>query len=102
MLLALPGVAQAQITKVEETKDWGYSLELRDVVDNVVGVLQKTIVPLGIAMFILGAFLYVVSVNREETKNLGKGFMIGSLIGVGVVMAAKAILNLVMHIIYGT
>jgi len=71
------------------------------MVDSVVSVLQDSIVAVAVACFTIGAGLYIISGEKEDRKNQGKEFMIGSLIGVAIVVAAKAILNLTLYFIYG-
>ena len=83
------------------TSGFGFNVGFANMINNVVTVLQATITPIAIAVFSVGALLYIVSAGNEERKNLGKGFMIGALLGVGVAVAAKAILNFVIYFVYG-
>ncbi len=79
----------------------GPDLKPGDVVGNITDLLTGSIVAVGIAMFLVGALLYTISGEKEDRKNQGKDFMIGALIGVGIVVSARAILNLVLYFIYG-
>ncbi len=76
-------------------------ISVQEAIDNLVTVLQFTVIPVATAIFAVGALLYVLGADKEETKNKGKDFMIGSLIGVAIVLGARAILNLTLYFIYG-
>lgn len=76
------------------------SLTLSQIFYNIADTLLKTIGGVATALFIVGAFLYIVSLEKEERKNQGKEFMIGSLIGIGIVVGAKGILNTVMYFLF--
>ena len=73
---------------------------LPDIVNNIIETLVGTIFYVSAAIFVYGAFLYVASAFKEEQKNNGKEFMIGAIIGLGIVVCAKVILNLVLWFIY--
>lgn len=70
------------------------------VFTNITSTLAATVIPVASAIFVVGAFLYLSAAEKEERKNQGKEFMIGALIGVGVVSGAKGIVNLVLFFIY--
>ena len=76
-------------------------LSLAQIANNIISALQYTIVPLGVALFAVGAFMYTISGGSEDRKSQGKDFMIGSLIGVAVVLGAKMILNFIIYFLYG-
>lgn len=77
------------------------SLTVPLALSNFVSVMQGTIMPVCGAIFALGALLYIASAGNDERKNQGKEFMIGSVIGLGIVIAAGTILDLTMFFIYG-
>jgi len=54
------------------------------------------------AIFLAGAFFFIVSLGRESRSGLGKGMMIGAVIGAIVISGAKVILNTVMFFVYKT
>ena len=104
MLLAIPMQAHAAgglSTYTLDTQQWGFNVTAADIVSNVQSTLAMSIVAMATMGFLVGALLFILSGQNAEWKNLGKDFMIGALIGVGIVMGAKGILNLVMHFIYG-
>ena len=84
-----------------DTSKFGLNLDWGEIVTNITNVLLITIVPIATALFAVGAFLYVISGEKDERKNQGKDFMIGALIGTAVVVGAKGIVNLTMYFIYG-
>lgn len=75
-------------------------LTLQDIVTNIIETLVNTIFYVSAAIFVYGAFLYVASAFKEDQKNNGKEFMIGALIGLGIVLCAKVILNITLAFIY--
>jgi len=79
----------------------GPKLTPGEVVQNIVSLLSDSIIPVGTAMFLVGALLYAMSGEKEDRKNMGKDFMVGALIGVAIVVSAMGILNLVLYFIYG-
>jgi len=85
-----------------DTSKFGMNIEIDQIVQNIVNVLLVTIVPVATALFAVGAFLYIISGEKEDRKNRGKDFMIGALIGTAVVVGAKGIVNLTMYFIYGS
>jgi len=80
----------------------GPNLTPGQIVTNIVGVLNNTIVYVGVAAFIVGALLYATSGGKDDRKSMGKDFMVGAVIGVMIVKSAKVILNLTMYFIYGS
>jgi hypothetical protein len=98
-LLILPSTAIASHISVDTSK-WGFDLEPREIIKNIADFLRVTAVPVGTAVFVLGAFFYVISVGNEERKGTGKKFMIGSIVGVVIVMAAQVLVNFVLHFVY--
>ena len=69
--------------------------------DSIIEVLFVSVVPLALAMFLIGAFLYTISTEAEERKNQGKEYMKFALIGLAVVVGAKGILNMILFFVYG-
>ena len=81
---------------LEETS----GLTLGQIVTNITNLLSDTIFFVSTAIFIYGAFLYVLSAFKEENKANGQSYMIGALIGLAIVLTAKVTLNLVLYFIY--
>jgi len=101
--MAIPTLARADLsTYTLDTQEWGFNVTAEDVVNNVQSTLAMSIVAMAVMGFLVGALLFIVSGQNAEWKNLGKDFMLGAVMGVGIVMGAKGILNLVMHFIYGS
>lgn len=78
-----------------------FGIDVPTAFSNLASVLQNTIMPVCGAIFALGALLYIASAGNDERKNQGKEFMIGAVIGLGVVVAANTILDLTIYFIYG-
>lgn len=97
----LLGYTNMAYAKVESFNVGGSDISPADVVNNVVSLLERSIVSVATAMFLVGAFLYALSGEKEDRKNMGKDFMIGALVGVAIVVSAKLILNLTLYFIYG-
>ena len=75
---------------------------VREVIDNVTNVMAGSITAIAIAAFSVGALLFAMAGGDDSKKSQGKDFMVGACWGVGIVIGAKGILNLVMYFIYGT
>ena len=71
------------------------------VIGNIVNTLSITIFTVAGAAFLLGALMYTAGFINEENKSKGKSLMIGALIGMAVVLAARAIFNTVYAFVYG-
>lgn len=68
---------------------------------NIVGVLMNSIVSICAAVFLTGAFLYIIgSFGKEDLKSNGKNMMIGSLIGLVMVQLARAIVHVTLLFMY--
>ena len=78
-----------------------FNLEFMDVVLNAYNTLTVTIVPVATGIFVLGAFWYTLAGDQDDKKSQGKKWMIGSLVGMAVVISSKAIVNLAMLFLYG-
>ena len=77
------------------------ALSIEQIVTNVSNTLFNTIFFVSSAIFVYGALLYVLSAFKDENKNSGKSYMVGAIIGLAIVIGARAILNLVLMFIYG-
>jgi hypothetical protein len=76
-------------------------LNVPTVISNILTVMLGTITLVCIAIFIAGAFFLTISAGDEQRKSLGKDLMIGAVIGIIIVVAAKAILQLAFFFVYG-
>lgn len=84
-----------------DTSQWGFDVTAQDIVNNVANTLQSTVIAVATVSFIFGAAMYIFGGQTEAAKSSGRKYMMAAVIGVGIVMAAKQILNLVMRLIYG-
>jgi hypothetical protein len=80
----------------------GANISLGQMVINVTDMIGQSIIYIASAVFVYGALLYIFSAVREDSKNDGKQYMVGALIGFFIVYSAKWILNMVMAFIYST
>ncbi|MFA6259526.1 MAG: TrbC/VirB2 family protein, partial [Candidatus Peribacteraceae bacterium] len=104
---ALLGLLMPMISKAQgsidtlDTSQWGFDVTAEDIVNNVANTLQSTVIAVATVSFIVGATMYIFGGQKEDAKSSGRKYMMAAVIGVGIVMAAKQILNLVMRLIYG-
>ncbi|PIR53650.1 hypothetical protein COU75_04970 [Candidatus Peregrinibacteria bacterium CG10_big_fil_rev_8_21_14_0_10_42_8] len=71
------------------------------VIVNIIDTLGLTIFSLAGATFLLGALMYAAGFVNEENKSKGKNLMIGSLVGMAIVLASHTIFNTVYFFVYG-
>ncbi|MCB9808032.1 hypothetical protein H6770_02125 [Candidatus Peribacteria bacterium] len=70
-------------------------------INNIIQTLGVTIFYVSTAAFMIGALMYTAGFINEENKSKGKQLMIGALLGMGVVLSAKAIFNAAYFFVYG-
>lgn len=85
---ALPATAFAAR---ELTVNIGTSYDFQTIAENVTFFLATTITTVASAMFLVGAFMIVLSGAKEDYKQRGKDLMVGAAMSVGVVLGAYAI-----------
>lgn len=90
--------------KVTGLKQWNADNaehNFTDMFGGIVDILMNSIVSITAAVFITGALLYIIgSFGKEDLKSNGKNMMIGSLIGMAIVLFARAILHIVLYFMY--
>ena len=68
----------------------------------IIDVLMKSIVSICAAVFITGAFLYILgSFGKEDLKSNGKKIMIATIIALAIVELGRAIVAITLFFIYG-
>ncbi len=72
------------------------------VVANIIDTLGLTIFSVAGATFLLGAMMYAAGFANEDYKGTGKSLMIGSLVGMVIVLSSHAIFNTVYFFVYGS
>lgn len=95
--LLLPAGVAAQRTL---TVDIGTRLSFNQIAVNVMFFLASSITAIGIALFLVGAFMLVFSHGKDDYIQKGKDLMIGSMLGIVVVMSAVAIVRTVYFFVY--
>ena len=102
--MAIYSLVPTSVSALDDTlsvSDFGHDVTVKDVVNNIIGTLQASILYIAGAAFVVGALFYSMGGAKEDWKSTGKSIMIGSIVGLSIVVAAKAILNLTMYLIYG-
>ena len=69
-------------------------------VTNVNYAMLISVSSICLAIFIIGAFMMVISAGRDTLLQNGKSMMIGSLIGLIIVVGASAIWRTVIFVLY--
>lgn len=65
------------------------------VTGNIITFLAQSIGFVAVAMFIVGALMIVLAGVKEENKQKGKDLMLGSVLSMGVVLGAYALLRVI-------
>ena len=79
----------------------GAAHNLQPVFANLIRILTSSILSVTAAVFITGALMFIIgSFGKEDLKSNGKNMMIGSLIGMAIVLFARAILHIVLYFMY--
>jgi hypothetical protein len=73
----------------------GSSITFWGVMTNIVAFLSQYILYISGAMFVAGALMITISGVKEDYRQTGKNLMIGSVLGMGVVMGGYALLRMV-------
>lgn len=98
-LAMLPGVAAALEDRSIEVNT-GFRLSLGDVFSNLYGFLAASIVMVSTVLFLVGGFFLILSHGDSNLVDKGKKIMIGSVIGLMIVLGAYAIERTVLFILY--
>lgn len=78
----------------------GVQLSILQVMGNLVGVLATWIVALVTTLFLVGAAMTVGGAGKEEWSKRGKQVMVGSLIGMAIVLLSAVIIKFIFFVIY--
>ncbi|MCK5019490.1 MAG: hypothetical protein KAS32_20695 [Candidatus Peribacteraceae bacterium] len=76
------------------------TLTMDAIVMNAISVGVGTITAICTAIFIAGAFFIASSAGNDQRKSLGKDLMIGAVMGIAIVVAAKGIINIAYSFLY--
>ena len=79
---------------------FGSGYTIGGLANDLINLLAGAIVSISATMFIVGAFCIVLSAGKESLITRGKDLMIGSLIGMGVVLGAYAIFRTALYVFY--
>lgn len=78
----------------------GVDLTLNEFNQNFFGFLAVTIVSLCVILFLIGAFLTVLSRGKQDTVQKGKDLMLWSLVGLAVVLGSYGIVRTAFFFLY--
>jgi hypothetical protein len=78
----------------------GTALSVEAILTNIINYMALAIIFVAAASFVVGAFFITFSRGDPDQVNRGKSLLIGSLIGMGVVLGSFAILRTVLFFIY--
>lgn len=73
----------------------GTSLGFFVIIQRIITFLAASIGTIAVAMFMVGALLVTLSGVKEDLKQRGKDFMIGSVLALGIVAGAYGVLRMV-------
>jgi hypothetical protein len=93
----------SSIGKLTGLKDWNAAnaaYNFQNIVTNLINVLNNSIVPICAAIFVTGAVLFIASFGKDNIKTTGKTMMIGAVLGLVLVLFARAIINLAIIFLY--
>ena len=93
-------VAGAQSTLQVSSFGFG-NASFASIMGSLFTMLSESIIYISSAAFVVGAAVYIISVGDESRRSQGKNMMTGSLIGLALVLSAKAILDTIMYFLYG-
>ncbi|MBU0766716.1 hypothetical protein KKF55_02950 [Patescibacteria group bacterium] len=102
--LFLASVPQIAWAAADPTRSMhvGDGPSISQVIQNVGNVLITTGLTVCTAIFVIGTFFYIISLGDDQRKGLGKGMMIGAIIGAIIIASAKIIMNTTLFFVYGT
>ncbi len=95
----LPSVALA-LEERTLTVNTGVRISLEQLFNNVYSFAATSIVSICTLLFLVGAGYMVASHGKQEMVESGKKIMIGSLIGLAIVLGSYAILRTLFAILY--
>ncbi len=78
----------------------GIRISFAQALQNLTAFLAASIVSVTIVLFLVGAGYLVAAHGKTEMVDKGKKIMIGSLIGMAVVLGSYAILRTVLFLLY--
>ncbi|OGJ59240.1 hypothetical protein A2635_03765 [Candidatus Peribacteria bacterium RIFCSPHIGHO2_01_FULL_51_9] len=87
-------------TTVPLTVNIGTSASFGQVAANFIDFLTGIAIVVCGAIFLVGALFVVLSRGKDDQVQKGKDLMIGSLIGLAVIVAAYAIVGTTFHFLY--
>lgn len=90
-----PNPNGSQLTVNTTGKAGGY--QFWTIISDIMAYLTGAIGAVAITMFVVGALLVTLSGIKEDWRQKGKDFMIGSVMSLAVVLGAYALLRMVQY-----
>lgn len=78
----------------------GIKATFAQIMAQIIGSLAQASVAVCTVLFVVGAFYWVFSRGEESHVKTGKDLMIGSLVGLAVILGSYAILRTVFYYLY--
>jgi hypothetical protein len=79
----------------------GYgNMTIETLIQNLTATLMGTAYALCVAVFVGGAFFYIIALEGDQRKALGKSMMIGAIVAAIVIAGAQGIMNTVLFFNY--
>ena len=102
LLVALvPTGAFAQTVTLDITSLAFGDRTFSEIMSNILTVAQGAVVLVATVVFVAGGVMFIISGGNEDKKSRGKDLMFGSLIGLGIIIGAKGIMNISYFFVYG-
>ncbi len=95
--LSISTVASAQRTI---TLGLGVQSSVGQFIGYLINFLAVISVPVCTALFMLGAFMFVLSTGKEDRVKRGRDLMVGSVEGLAVILGSYAILRMFLYVLY--
>lgn len=80
---------------------FGSQMTLWELAQSIIDFATGAIISIATVMFLVGAFMIVLTGVQEEYKQKGKNMIIGSLISIAVVLGAYAIFRMTVFFLQG-
>ncbi len=101
LLAALPQTASAQYVPTKVVVSTGVTTTIPALIMGLVNVMLMWSSFITLAVFLVGAFIMVISGGEEKFMSKGKSVMKGALIGYAFVLASWMIISTVVFFIAG-
>lgn len=81
--------------------DTGYSFDFNTIARGIMNFLATMITSVAALVFLIGAFMFVLSRGKEDWISRGKEMMFGAIAGMAVVLCSYGILRTMYFFLFG-